>query len=133
MAWRESFDVPPATHANPIPSATRVGNMLFTSVIPGRDAQTGQMPESAAEQAVNVFKNLRAILEQAGARVEDVGKVTVFIKQADVRPLVNVPWLEMFPDEHSRPARHAIIDPLLGSMVQIEAIAVLPEGRPAAS
>jgi enamine deaminase RidA (YjgF/YER057c/UK114 family) len=125
MAWRESINVPPSIHTNPIPSAARVGNMLFTSVIGGRDPDTGQVPDSPEQQAVNVFKNLRAILAKGGATPGDVAHVTVFIKDNSVRPLVNKPWVEMFPDENSRPARHAIIDPNLGGHVQIEVIAVI--------
>jgi 2-iminobutanoate/2-iminopropanoate deaminase len=125
MAWRESFDVAPMIHQNPIPTASRVGNMLFTSVIAGRDPETGEVPDSAEGQAVNAFKILRKILETAGATPGDVAHVTVFLKDNAYRPLVNKPWVEMFPDEHSRPARHAIIDPNLVSMVQIEAVAVI--------
>jgi enamine deaminase RidA (YjgF/YER057c/UK114 family) len=128
MAWRESFNVPPMIHQNPIPTASRVGNMLYTSVISGRDPVTGQVPEAAEEQAVNAFKNLRNILAKAGATAGDVAHVTVFVKDIGVRPHVNKPWLEMFPDENSRPARHTIELENLGGMVQIEAVAVI-QGR----
>lgn len=125
MAWRESFDVPPMIHQNPIPTATRVGNMLFTSVIGGRDPETGQAPDSVEEQAANAFKILAKILEKAGASAGDVAKVTVFLKDNSYRAHVNTAWLAMFPDEHSRPARHAIIDPNLAGQLQIEAVAVI--------
>jgi enamine deaminase RidA (YjgF/YER057c/UK114 family) len=128
MAWRESFNVPPMIHQNPIPTASRTGNMLFTSVIGGRDPETGTVPESGEEQAANIFKILRLILDKAGATPGDVAFVTVFIKQPEVRAMVNKPWLEMFPDENNRPARHTHIDPSMGSLVQIEAVAVI-EGR----
>jgi enamine deaminase RidA (YjgF/YER057c/UK114 family) len=125
MAWRESFDVPPMIHQNPIPTATRVGNMLFTSVIGGRDPETGQVPDSVEEQAANAFKILARVLEKAGASADDVAKVTVFLKDNSYRAHVNTAWLAMFPDEHSRPARHAIIDPNLGGQLQIDAVAVI--------
>jgi enamine deaminase RidA (YjgF/YER057c/UK114 family) len=112
-------------HQNPIPTAARTGNMLFTSVIGGRDPETGQVPESAEAQCENVFKILRLILDKAGATPGDVANVKVYIKQADVRPLLNKPWVAMFPDESSRPARHTVIEPSLGAMVQIEAVAVI--------
>jgi 2-iminobutanoate/2-iminopropanoate deaminase len=57
-----------------------------------------------------------------------VAKVTVFIKDNSYRAHVNTAWLAMFPDEHSRPARHAIIDPNLGGQLQIEAVAVIQAG-----
>jgi enamine deaminase RidA (YjgF/YER057c/UK114 family) len=125
MAWRESFNVPPMIHQNPIPTASRTGNMLYTSVISGRDLETGKVPESVAEQAANCFKILGKILEKGGATAGDVAKVTVFLKDNKNREHVNGPWAEMFPDANSRPARHAIVDPHMAGDLQIEAIAVV--------
>ena len=125
MAWRESHNVEPQIHQNPIPTASRTGNMLFTSVIGGRDLVTGKLPDSAEEQARNVFKILQKVLDKFGATAGDVAMVHVVIKEPSVRALVNAPWVEMFPDEHSRPARHTTMDESLGGFVQIEAIAVV--------
>jgi enamine deaminase RidA (YjgF/YER057c/UK114 family) len=125
MAWRESHNVEPQIHQNPIPTASRTGNMLFTSVIGGRDLESGKLPDSPEEQARNVFKILQKILDKFGASAGDVAMVHVVVKQPEVRAMVNVPWVEMFPDEHSRPARHTTIDEGLGGYVQIEAIAVV--------
>jgi 2-iminobutanoate/2-iminopropanoate deaminase len=126
MAWRESFNVPPMIHQNPIPTASRTGNMLFTSVIGGRDPQSGEVPDSPEQQAANVFKILGMILDKAGAKPDHVAHISVVIREASVRALVNKPWVEMFPDEKSRPARHTTVDPDLGGYVQIEAVAVVP-------
>jgi enamine deaminase RidA (YjgF/YER057c/UK114 family) len=128
MEWRESFHVPPMIHQNPIPTAARTGNMLYTSVIAGRDPETGNVPAEPAQQAVNAFAILRKILDQAGATPGDVAMINVYIKDNAYREHVNKPWLEMFPDEHSRPARHSFIDPSLGAAVQIQAVAVI-QGR----
>jgi 2-iminobutanoate/2-iminopropanoate deaminase len=128
MAWRESFDVAPMVHQNPIPTASRTGNMLFTSVISGRDPETGAVPESPEEQAANVFKILARILERAGATPGDVAHVSVWVKDNGTRAHVNTAWLQMFPDEHSRPARHTVVQSDLGGAVQIEATAVI-QGR----
>jgi enamine deaminase RidA (YjgF/YER057c/UK114 family) len=126
MPWRESFVVPPNVHQNPIPSVSRIGNMVFTSAISGRDLETNQVPSDPAKTAENCFANLRRLLEKAGARPEHVGHVTVFLGSTDLRVHVNKPWVEMFPEENNRPARHAIIDPNLGpNSITIEAIAVI--------
>ena len=49
------------------------------------------------------------------------------MKDRSQREAVNRPWLEMFPDEDDRPARHAIeygaFPP--GVLVQLEVIAVV--------
>ena len=68
MAWRESIEIPPLNHGNtPIPMASKVGNMLFTSGIFGRDPDTNELPESAEEQCANCLKNLGRVLEKAGS------------------------------------------------------------------
>lgn len=130
MAWRESIEVPPVRHGqNPIPFASRVGNMLFTGGIMGADPETGQVPESIDQQVANCFALLKKTVEKAGGTLEDVGFVTVFIKDPATRAKVNPVWLQHFPDEHSRPARHTIVQENLNYQVQIEAIAVLkPQG-----
>jgi 2-iminobutanoate/2-iminopropanoate deaminase len=122
--WRESFHVQPMIHQNPIPTAARTGNMLYTSVIAGRDPETGKVPEDPAQQAVNAFAILRKILDTAGAAPGDVAMVNVYLKDNAYREHVNKPWVEMFPDEHSRPARHSFIDANFTG-VQIQAVAVV--------
>ena len=129
MPWRESIEIPPLSHGStPIPMASKVGNMLFTSGIYGRDPDTNELPESPEEQCRNCLRALGRVLEKAGAVPSDVAQVSVYLKDNSTRPLFNVPWLEMFPDEHSRPARHAHIVPGLAAAVQIQAIAVIQGG-----
>lgn len=126
MAKRQVIEIPGIEHGAPIPVAVKIGNQVYTSAIGGRDPATGQMPETADAQAVQAFKNLRAILDAAGATPADVAHVTVFLKDNSYRDAVNGPWLEMFPDPHDRPARHATTGDLRGGMlVQLEVIAVL--------
>jgi 2-iminobutanoate/2-iminopropanoate deaminase len=125
MAWRESFEIPPVKHNAPIPMATRTGNFMYTSGIMGSDPDTGEMPAALEEQAKNCFRNLEKVLTLAGAKTTDVAKVTVYIKSNNNRQIVNPPWLEMFPDEHSRPARHQTVVETLNFDIQIEAIAII--------
>jgi enamine deaminase RidA (YjgF/YER057c/UK114 family) len=60
-----------------------------------------------------MLDNVRRIVEAAGGDTQDIVKLTVWMKDRSQRPALNVPWLEMFPDASSRPARHAIIAPEL--------------------
>jgi enamine deaminase RidA (YjgF/YER057c/UK114 family) len=128
MAWRQSIQIPPLGHQNPIPFASKVGNMFFTGLIVGRDAETNQVPEDAVEQARNCFRNLQRALEKAGGTMGDVAHVAALIKEEGVRPKLNVAWLEFFPNEEDRPARHTQVDPNMNSQVTIEVIAVLQNG-----
>lgn len=126
MPARKSIEVEGFSHGQlPIPAASRVGNIVATGGIPGMDLQTRQFPPDAETQVANAFALLRKIMLAAGTSVDNVVKVTVFVKDPAVREFVNREWVAMFPDAHSRPARHtlnyALAEPML---VQLEALAV---------
>ncbi|TKC90041.1 RidA family protein [Trinickia terrae] len=125
-----SINIPGLDHGSaPIPMGARVGNMIFSSGIMGRHAETGEIPDDAEGQAKLVFSNLRAFLEQAGASLEDVGHVTAFIRDDSVRKALNDQWLVYFPDPDDRPARHTLVHSLPGPLkIQLEIIAVVGEG-----
>ena len=123
---QRSIEVEGLSHAGtPIPLGCRVGPILATSGVGGTDRSTGTMPPDAATQAVNCFANLESILEAGGLDMGDVVKLTVFVADEAHRAAVNKPWLAHYPDEHKRPARHALVMPLrAGMLIQLEALAV---------
>jgi 2-iminobutanoate/2-iminopropanoate deaminase len=122
-----SIEVPGVTHGTaPIPMGARVGNMIFTSGIMGKDPATDKLPPDAASQAKFMFENLRTLLTNGGATLEDVGHVTAFVKDNEQRAALNAEWLKCFPDPDDRPARHTQVADLQGGMLmQIEVIAVV--------
>jgi 2-iminobutanoate/2-iminopropanoate deaminase len=122
-----SIEVEGVTHgAAPIPMGARVGNMLFSSGIMGKDPATDTLPADAAEQAKFVFRNMCSLLKNGGATLDDIVRVTVYVVDDSVRAPLNVEWLQCFPDPHDRPARHVIVKDLPGGMLlQIEIIAVI--------
>ena len=124
-----SIEVEGVTHGKaPIPMGARVGNTLYSSGIPGVDPATGSLGPDAASQARLAFRNLRALLANAGARLDDVVRMTVYLKDNAAREHVNAEWLECFPDPHDRPARHTLVHDLPGGMlVQLEVVAILTE------
>jgi 2-iminobutanoate/2-iminopropanoate deaminase len=112
-------------HKQPIPTVARVGNMIFSSAISGMDIVTGEVPKDPEKQIENAFANAKASVEAVGGTVGDIGKMTVFLADRNMRDVLNKYWLAMFPDEHGRPVRHVIGGPLAGDfIVQIEFVAV---------
>ncbi len=125
---RQSLELPNAKHSAPIPMGARVGNMIFSSGIMGQNPTNGDLPDDPALQARYAFQNMKALVEAGGGTLDDIGRITVFIKDNSMRAHVNTQWAEYFPDEHSRPARHAIVLDLPGGMlVQLEIVAVVPD------
>lgn len=122
-----SLEVPGVTHGSaPIPMGARVGNMIFSSGIMGKDPANDTLPADTKAQARFAIQNMKALLEAGGATLDDLAHVTVFIKDESVRAALNEEWVECFPDPHDRPARHTLIYDLRGGMqLQLEIVAVL--------
>jgi len=73
-----------------------------------------------------MFRNLALFMESAGGSVDNIAHVKLYLKDEKYRDNVNGPWEKMFPNEHDRPARHALKVDLRGkNLFQIEIIAVL--------
>jgi 2-iminobutanoate/2-iminopropanoate deaminase len=126
MAKRKSLHVKGMEHGAPIPNGVVIGNLVFSSAISGKDAKTGVLSDDPDEQADAMFRNLRLFMESAGGTPDDIAHVKVYLKDEKYRDNVNGPWIRMFPDEHDRPARHALKVDLRGKVLfQIEVIAVL--------
>ena len=125
MTRRKSIHIGEFKHANPIPNACRIENLVMSGVILGRDA-AGNMPPTLEAQCANMFAHIKATVEAAGGSTDDIIKMTVWLKDRTQRAPVNAEWIKMFPDEHSRPARHALqADMDGGALVQCDFTAVI--------
>ena len=126
---QKSIEVPGLSHHGaPIPTACRVGPILVTSRIMGKDPETGHMPADPEAQAVLCFENLKRVLAAGGMDLGDVVKLTVYLVSDSYRTAVNKPWNEHFPDPKHRPTRDSLVMPLRGAnLIQIEAWAVAKE------
>lgn len=103
---RRSIEIETFVHANPIPSACRIGPLLTSSIVVGRDPGGNDVPDAVAAQIENLFRHVDAMLDAAGARWEHVAKMNFWVPSLDDRSLINVPWIDHFPDPTSRPGRH---------------------------
>jgi enamine deaminase RidA (YjgF/YER057c/UK114 family) len=127
MAMRKSVNYPGFKHENPIPNASRIGNIVMSSIIGGRDPATATVPPDAEAQIVNVFKQIRLCVEAAGGTVDDIIKVNFWVKDPAVgRKMLNGEWSRMFPDPESRPARHTLaLPPTATNHVTCDFVAVI--------
>jgi 2-iminobutanoate/2-iminopropanoate deaminase len=123
---RQTLEVPGVTHSAPIPMGVRIGDLVFSSGVAGKDPADDSLPPDPARQAELMFENVRTLLAQAGATLDDVARFTVYVRDDAYREHVNREWVRAFPDEHDRPARHTLrFDLPRGMLVQCELIAVL--------
>ncbi len=64
----------------PYSQAVKVGNLLFTSGQIAIDPATGNIVEGGiAEQTERIMKNLTAVVEAAGGKMESIVKTTCFL------------------------------------------------------
>jgi reactive intermediate/imine deaminase len=105
---------------------TTNGELVFTA---GQGPLTpdGEVLEDASitEQTERVLDNVAAILEEAGASMDDVMKTTVFLDDIEDFEEMNETYATYFPDDP--PARSAVeVGALpLGIGVEIEAVALV--------
>jgi enamine deaminase RidA (YjgF/YER057c/UK114 family) len=127
---RRSIEVPGVKHLNPIPAASRRGPFVVSGAISGADPASGAVPADLDAQCRQMFDNVRRLIEAAGGTPEDIVKMTVWISDRALRPTLNKYWVEMFPDPHSRPARHTVAsgDFTPPMQIQCDLLAVIGEG-----
>jgi len=126
MAKRKVIEIPGLSHNAPIPLGAKIGSMVFSSGISGRNPETKVIPQEPDRQAEMLFQNIRKFMELAGGTPENIGHMTVFLKEEKYRESINKEWVKMFPDESDRPARHAVKADLRGELLfQVELIAVV--------
>src|SRR5581483_8045664 len=99
MAKRESIILPGMAHGAPIPMGSKIGNMVYSSGIGGRDQEKNVIPEDPAEQAACMFRNIRQFMELAGGSVDDIIHLQLLLKDAGDRKYIEPEWTKMFPDE----------------------------------
>jgi 2-iminobutanoate/2-iminopropanoate deaminase len=77
---QKSIEVKGLSHgAAPIPMACRVGPILETTGIMGKNPDTGEMPSNAEAQAHLCFQNLERVLKAAEMDMGDVVKISVVV------------------------------------------------------
>lgn len=110
----------------PYSQAIRKGDTLYLSGQIGLVPATGELiSPDVAEQTTQALANMKAVLVQAGASIDDVCKVTVFITDMADFQTVNDVYARTFTADP--PARSCVAVAALpkGARVEVEAIAVL--------
>src|SRR5579859_106276 len=113
------------TPTGPFNQAIRVGNLIFTAGQAGRNRETGQMGD-IREQTDWALRNIEAILQAAGASLDDVVKTTVYLKEGADSAAMSEAYASHFKDP--LPARSSVVVTRLKNpemLVEIEAIAVI--------
>lgn len=124
---RRTVTAPDAPAAiGPYVHAVVARGLLFVSGQIPLDAETGRLVGSTpAEHAEQAIKNLKAVVEAAGATLADVVRTTVYMTDLSAFAEVNEVYARWFGD--NPPARAAIGVAALpaGALVEVDAIVAL--------
>ena len=110
----------------PYSQAIKANGLLFTSGQISLDPATGELVQGDfAAQVRRVFKNLEAVLQEAGTSFSNVAKATVYLTDLANFQTLNAIYAEHFGDH--KPARTTVGVKELpkGSLVEIDLIALL--------
>ncbi len=124
-----STDKAPAA-VGPYSQATKVGNLLYTAGQIAIDPAIGKLIDGdVVQQAEQVMQNLGAVLAAGGSSYDNVLKTTVFLRRMADYGAVNEVYGKYFAG--SKPARSAVaVGALpLGALVEIEAVALIPNAK----
>jgi 2-iminobutanoate/2-iminopropanoate deaminase len=120
----QHFAPPANIKAPPLSFATRTGDLLFISGIPGFD-DDGALPESFEAQFGFVVSNIKRVLDEAGVTFRDLVKINVLLTRPSDVAAMNALYASAFgPAPY--PARttcvvQALPDPKM--LIEIEGVA----------
>ena len=110
----------------PYSQAIQAGNFLFLSGQIPLDPKTGELVKGdIRKQTQQVLENIKGVLESQGLGMEDIVKVTIFLKDIGNFNQVNEVYATYFPS--SPPARSTVEVAKLprDADIEIEAIALV--------
>lgn len=108
----------------PYSQGVKAGGFIYVSGQLPIDVKTGEMPREIKEQTRQSLENVKAILEEAGATMDDVLKSTVYLADMELFVPMNEVYGEFF-SEGNYPARAAFAVKELPkkALVEIEVVA----------
>lgn len=110
----------------PYSQGIKAGQFVFTSGQLPLDPKTGQLVQDDIQTATRVaLENVKAVLAASGATLDDVVKVTVFVKDMNDFGKINEVYAEFFANH--KPARSLVEVARLpkDGVIEIEAVAAI--------
>jgi 2-iminobutanoate/2-iminopropanoate deaminase len=104
---------PPAGAYSP---ALAVGDLVFVSGQGGFDPATGELAEGIEGQTEQAFRNVEALLEEAGLSNANIVSCLVHLNDLSLVSRYNAVYERQLPHE-PRPVRTTVGAPLLGGML----------------
>jgi len=108
--------------------AVRAGNTVYLSgQIPLDPASMSLVDGPFESSARQVFRNLQAVARAAGADLQDIVRLTVYLTDMQQFPRVNAVMAEFFSEPYPARAAIGVKELPKGAQVEVDAILVLPD------
>jgi 2-iminobutanoate/2-iminopropanoate deaminase len=113
----------------PYSQALVAGGVLYCSGQVPLDPETGELVDGGiGEQAQRCLQSLDAICREAGARLEDAVRMTIYLTEMESFPAVNEVYAEFFSDPFPARATVGVAALPKGALVEIDATVPLAGG-----
>lgn len=109
----------------PYSQAVQAGNTIYLSGQIGLDPATMQLAEGFEDQTRQVFDNLKAVAQAAGASLADAVRVTIYLTDLANFPLVNEIMARCFSQPYPARATVGVVQLPRGALVEVDAILVV--------
>ncbi len=109
----------------PYSQAVQAGNLVFVSGQLPIDAATGEMPADIKAQTLQSIANIKAILAEVGATLDNVVKTTVFLADMSYFGPMNEVYAQEFQKVYPARCAFAVKELPKQALVEIEVIAAL--------
>ena len=120
---RKTYNSPGSSvNVLPFSTMTEFGGLLFLSGVTATDLTTGKTDGDAAGQAVTALNKIEAILKDAGRSLDDVLKVTVYLKDMGTFGEVNAVYRSAFNAPYPALTCVEVAALPMGALVEIDVI-----------
>ena len=110
----------------PYSQAVQVGNQIYLSGQLGMNVRTGELlTESIQAEARQAFNNMKAVVESGGARMSDIVKLTIFIRDFNDFPTINDVMKEFFQSPFPARSTVGVASLPKNARIELECIAVI--------
>jgi len=109
----------------PYSAAAIAGGLCFVAGQFGTDEQNRPVGDVERQTAVAI-DHLEAVLKSAGTRLDQVVRVTVWLRKLEDFDAVNRAYRKRFPKEPPARVTVAVSDLLFGASVELDAVAAMP-------
>ena len=106
-------------------NAIKVGNFVFVSGQLPVNPETGEMPRGLQAQTLQVIENVRRILADAGATLDDVVKTTVLLNEMFQFSEVNEIYAREFTAPYPARTSFAVQELPRQALVSLDVVAVI--------